>query len=95
MTERHRRCLTKAAEGWLFVASQLRGREKGSPMPTKPSMNEDRKRAQEMATQDLKNLVRQVVTDPGQIMPTIMKPTGLMMTALALSFRSPWACAAS
>ena len=32
--ERHRRCLTKAAEGWLFVASQLRGREKGCPMPT-------------------------------------------------------------
>jgi hypothetical protein len=30
-------------------------------------MGEDRKRAQEMATQDLKNLVRQVVTDPGQI----------------------------
>ena len=32
--ERHRRRLTKAAEGWLFVASQLRGREKGSPTPT-------------------------------------------------------------
>ena len=26
--ERHRRRLTKAAEGWLFVASQLRGLEK-------------------------------------------------------------------
>ena len=30
-------------------------------------MSEDRKRAQEMATQDLKNLVRRVVTGPGQI----------------------------
>jgi hypothetical protein len=26
--ERHRRRLTKAAEGWLFVASQLKGLEK-------------------------------------------------------------------
>jgi hypothetical protein len=30
-------------------------------------MGEDRKRAQEMATQDLKNLVQRVVTGPGQI----------------------------
>ena len=38
--ERHRRCLTKAAEGWLFVASQLRAAKRDVRCQREPSMSE-------------------------------------------------------